>query len=337
MLYITTRSDHDAFTAHRALHESFAGDAGQYLPFRLPAFEAEQITALASQPFGQTVADIMNVFFSAHISGWDVDFCIGRTALRTVSLNHRISVAELWHNPTSDFAYLKQELFKRICGNDTDTMPSLWFDIAVRIAVLFGIYGQLYRDNVITAGESVDVSVPVAGLTAASAALYAKEMGLPISTVICACEEDSAAWDLIHKGEVSASAIDESLHAGLERIIHIKLGYQYVEQLLDALKNKKMFFIDEESRPLLSDGLFCVVSGRSRAEQTINSIFRSCNYIADPVCAVCVGSLQDYRAKTGHSRQTIVISEKTPVANLEQIYKATGLTEQSLIQRIHNT
>ena len=52
MLYVTTRDDKDAYTAHRTLHSDFAPDGGQFVPFKLPVFTEEEIKRFADGNFG---------------------------------------------------------------------------------------------------------------------------------------------------------------------------------------------------------------------------------------------------------------------------------------------
>ena len=79
MLYVTTRGKYDAFTAARTMNLDRGPDGGLFIPFRLPQLTRDEIIALGSKTFGQNVADILNLFFSTRLSGWDVDMTIGRS------------------------------------------------------------------------------------------------------------------------------------------------------------------------------------------------------------------------------------------------------------------
>ena len=61
MLYVTTRNEHDAYTAHRAIHSLKGTDGGDFLPFRMPALTQEEIAALKDISFGQCVADMLAI------------------------------------------------------------------------------------------------------------------------------------------------------------------------------------------------------------------------------------------------------------------------------------
>ena len=67
MLYVTTRTKNDTFTAARALAEDRSSDGGLFVPLRLPQFDPAQIRQLGEQSFSQNVADVINLFFGALI------------------------------------------------------------------------------------------------------------------------------------------------------------------------------------------------------------------------------------------------------------------------------
>ena len=68
MLYVSTRSKTDSFTAHRVLHEAAAPDGGMYAPFRFPHLNNMQLQQLQTASFSENVATILNLFFSADLT-----------------------------------------------------------------------------------------------------------------------------------------------------------------------------------------------------------------------------------------------------------------------------
>ena len=94
MLYVTTRSKNDAFTAARALNEQRGRDGGAYLPFNWDSFPREQTRKLPEQSFGQNVADVLNFFFAARVDAMDVDFALGRYPYKIASMSHRVHIIE---------------------------------------------------------------------------------------------------------------------------------------------------------------------------------------------------------------------------------------------------
>lgn len=339
MLYITTRGNKDAFTAYRALMENSAPDGGQYIPFAMPVYDANEIAALASKTFGQNVAELLCRFFSVKLSGWDVDFAIGRNAVKMVSMNHRIVIYELWHNPEGKFSYIVESLYNKICGeyNPSDT-PSEWTKIAVRIAVLFGLYGELLRSGVVDLEQILDVSLPAGDFSTVMSAWYARRIGLPIGRIICICDEDSGLWDFINRGTFLFTDKNTALMPGIERLVHGTFGFDEANCFSAKYSEKRSYNLDEvEQLPLLNEGLFCVVTSTNRGESIVNSVFRSNNYIIDPETALCYGGVQDYRAKFGDSKLTLLLAERTPMDFAGTITSVTGLTGDKILRKISLT
>lgn len=333
MLYVTTRDNKDAFTAHRVLTTDTAADGGLYVPFRLPVYAEDEITQLAEKSFGQIVAEVLNQFYACRLSGWDVELSIGKNTCKMTAMNHRIAVAELWRNPTGKFSYLVDSLYTRIYGVQ-EQKPTTWFIVSVRIAVLFGLYAMLVGQNLISLGQAVDIAVPVEDFSSPAAALYARKMGLPVGTIVCTGDENSAVWDLLHRGTFITGGVDTSLLLGIERLIFTTLGIAEADKYRAAVEKGRVYSVSEEMLPILSEGFFCAVAGANRSSNTINSVFRSNNYIMDPGAAVCYGGLQDYRARTGESCITLIMSEHTPMDSTKEILVATGLTYEKMVEYV---
>ena len=339
MLYATTRSKTESYTAYRVLSQDFAPDGGFFLPFRMPKYDRVQIQKMKDQSFGETVAQVLNLFFSARLTGWDVECCIGKTGAKISAMSHRVLLAELWDNPQGNFSYMVESLYEKLCNDGGDRKVSDWANIAIRIAFLFAIYAQLQNhgfDRFDVAVNSGDFSVPMS-------VWYAKEMGLPIGTIVCTCNENSAPWDFLHRGELntalpvvhtSTMELDIACPAGLERLIFGTLGYEETCKYVTCLQNKGIYQIRPDMIHEISDGMFVSVVGKDRVEPVISSVYRSNNRIIDPYTAVSYGGLQDYRAKTGESCPTLLLWERNPLHFAKEVQNATGLTKSEIEKQL---
>lgn len=334
MLYKTTRDDNDTYTAHRVLHENRASDGGVFIPFRMPLFSEKEIAELVSVGFGETVAAILNKFFSCHLTGWDVDFCIGRNAIKLDTMSHRMVVAELWHNPEGKYGHICSSLYNKICATVSEPVTE-WFRIAAHISVQFGIYSEICRNGIINVGDSIDITTFAHDLSVPIAAVYARQMGLPIGTIILSCEENGDLWDMIHLGEVAVSVYNMDPN-GVERLVHATMGIDMVKDLLDAMIVNKTFRVPEDQHSDFQDGLFCSVVGKDRGVQNVNSMYRSNSYLLDTTTAITVAGLQDYRAKTGESHMTLVLYCTSPQHSLDCISGATGIPQDKLSVLLKN-
>ena len=202
--------------------------------------------------------------------------------------------------------------------------------------MLFGLYPELE-------GESFDVAVNVGDFTAPMAVWYARKMGLPVGTIICGCNRNGAVWDLLHRGEYNTAApiratqlqeLDVSAAHGLERLIFEVFGADRVSAYRDICDRKGTYQLLGEDINLFNKGMFASVVSDQRAMETVNSLWRTNAYIADPYAALSCAALQDYRAKTGESRMTLVLSERSPMLFAEDICQITGITPGQLEEQV---
>ena len=114
MLYVTTRTKNDTFTAARALAEDRSSDGGLFVPLRLPQFDPAQIRQLGKQSFSQNVADVINLFFGTKLDSWAIEFAVGRYPVKVTAITGRELVAETWHNPTWKFERMARGIEKAI-------------------------------------------------------------------------------------------------------------------------------------------------------------------------------------------------------------------------------
>lgn len=316
------------------------------MPMKLPEYDWRQIKELGQKSFSQNVAEILNLFFGTKLDSWAVEFAIGRYPVKTVSIGSRETVAETWHNPVWKFERLAKGVEKSIRQSDhvSDT-PTDWLMTASRISVLFGIFGDLIRQGSVKADEPIDVAVPSGDFSAAMAAWYAKQMGLPISTVICCCNENDGLWKLLHKGEIRTDAqpvrtetpdCDHVAPAALERLIFANLGRKAVGDFVRVSSARGTYYLEPEQQKKLRDCIYVPVTAKRRLESAVKSLYQSIGYPADAYTALCYSGILDYRSVTGEGRQVLIISEESPVYTLPYLSKCLGMTPQELKKRIED-
>ena len=345
MLYVTTRDKTNVCTAYRTLGQDRGEDGGLFVPFQLPALDREQLDDLRNKSFGQNVAEVLNLLFNARLDGWDVDFCIGRYPTKLVAMSHRIVFAEVWHNPDLDFSRLVRNLTSRIRGtDDTVDKPSNWAQIAVRIAILFGVFGELMRVNMVEPERPVDVAVPSGDFTAPMAVWYARRMGLPIANIICGCNDNGGIWDLLHHGELDTDAVaartltpagDHAVPPNLERLIYSTLGQEETRRFVDTCAAGKTYRPPEGLFEQLRRGMYAGVVSGGRMESIIRSFYNTSTYMLDPYSALAYCSLQDYRTRYAEHRTAIVLSEQSPAHAAPIVAKALSISLEELSDRLN--
>ena len=345
MLYVTTRDKTNVNTAYRTLGTNRGDDGGFFVPFQMPKLTQEQLNDLKNKTFGQNVADILNLLFKARLDAWDVDFSIGRYPTKLVAMSHRIVFAEVWHNPDLDFVRIVRNLTSRIRGTeDTVGEPTNWAWIAVRIAVLFGVFGELLRINMVELERPIDVAIPSGDFTCPMAVWYAREMGLPIANIICGCNDNGGIWDLLHHGELDTDSAatqtltpagDHAVPPDLERLVYATMGGEETARFLEACKSGKTYRPPESKFEDLRRGMYAGVVSGGRMESIIRSFYNTSTYIMDPYSALAYCSLQDYRTRYTIGRTALVLSEKSPAHAAPIVSRALGITLEELSDRLN--
>ncbi len=335
MLYVTTRSNRDVFTAQRALQDNRGPDGGLFLPFRMPAITPEEAESLLERPFNGCVAQTLNLLFRSDLSAVDVDFGIGRHPVRLHSLPHRIYAGELWHNPQWNYASILSGLSEKLKINPK--LPGNWARIAVRIAVLFGLFSQLREGGV----EEADVALVCGDFSGPISAIYARQWGLPVRNIICCCNENHSLWDLLCHGQIRTNTVsvqtavpeaDVALPEDLERLVQFCGGEKAVEHYLDCCRKGGTYTPPEALLHRMRDGLFVSVVSSQRLKSTIPNVFRSHGYLLSSAGALAYGGLLDYRAKTGLTGNAVVLLDRGPQGDLDFVARSLGVSGDEVLK-----
>lgn len=320
MLFVSTRNK-DTFTALRAIYDQTAPDGGVFMPHQVLPLPKNELLRLYKTSFHEICAYILNQLLATKLTATDIEYCAGRNIVSFHTMNRKIIVAELWRNLDSAYSHIEKALYYKITDGRGGPVP-VWVRIAVRTAIIFAIYVQQHNNGV---GE-LDIAVYGSDCTGYLAAYYARLLGLPIKTIIIGCDERSGIWDLVHKGEFPAAGSG----ADAEPFIYSVLGYSETVKFLDAYTHKKNYYVDDELISKISEGLFAAVIGQNRRESVVSSVWRTNGYVIDTDTAVAYSALQDFRSRTGVSRDTLLFADRNPLADAARIQNATHLSAEQL-------
>lgn len=320
MQYVTTRNNDKLYTWLDALNEKTAPDGGFFVPAELPVFSHKEITAFAMKNPNKAVAEILNLFFNTELTRWDIDFHAGRYPVRLTGIVRRITVAEMWHNCDWEFSRTVRDLAALVRGNRDNTVPvGTWFEVALRIGILFGVFGELMRDGIAGIRKTVDICVPSGDGTALSAAWYGRKMGLPIGQIVVCCNENNNLWNLIRQGELRFGLpvketctpdCDRLYPDTMEMLIHSCGGNAEALAFAACVQEGKTWFAQEETLQALQSGITASVIWQQRVESTIPTIYKNHGYVFGPYSALCYAGLMDYRSRTGSTAYALIPSER---------------------------
>lgn len=340
MLYTTTRNNVDTFTAQRVLALKRGPDGGLFVPFRLPVFNGGEILALGNKNFNVCLAETLNLLFGTRLTAYDIDLAVGRHAVRLHQLGQRLLVGECWHNTDWQFSRLVKDLSQlMLAGKDARPEIDGWAETGIRIAVLFGIFGELIQEGLAGPGKHVDISMVSGSFSGPMSAWYARGMGLPVGNIVCCCNENSSLWDFICHGQLRTEGIalktvvseaDVVVPEGLERLISVYGGPEEVEHYVQTIRQGGTYYADDGFLTRMRKGIYVTVSSERRIKSTISSCFSTHQYLLSAGSALAYAGLQDYRARTGESRTALILTEKSPRLDMKLITDVMGVSEQEL-------
>jgi len=182
--------------------------------------------------------------------------------------------------------------------------------------IIYHVYGYiaLLKQNKVTVGDPFYSIIPSGNFGNALGAYYAKKMGLPIKKILIASNINNILTDLIRTGvydlrnrtllQTTSPAMDILISSNVERVLFDKLGATRTKELMDSLKNEKIYTLTPEELALLQEDFDAVYCDDAFAKQTIKT-FADQGYIMDPHTATC---LKAYETLKTHSLPCILCS-----------------------------
>lgn len=344
MLYASTRSKVESYTAQRTVWAQRAGDGGFFVPMKLPQFKRTEIIRLKNRTAEDNIALILNKFFQTEFSGKDVQFAIGREYYKLVDISQKLILAELWHNVDGELDNIIRLLTKRIAAEQRETEPGEWPAMAVRIALLFALFGLLEERGVVNTIKPIDLAVPAGDYSWPMAAWYARKMGLPIGTIILCCNENDGVRDLLHRGQLRTDAVDArtitprcdyAAPEGLERAIYTILGREEVAEYLRVREKGGTYAVNAEQKRLLSEGMYVSVNNSRRLSQVIPNAYRTFGRVLCPYGAMVYTGVMDYQSISGKYNKVLMLCDYSPVHSLDATARAMGISVPELKKRLN--
>ena len=193
-------------------------------------------------------------------------------------------------------------------------------------------YARLLANEEIAGGEQINVVVPTGNFGNILAAYFAKRMGVPIKTLICASNDNKVLYDFFTTGTydrkrdfilTNSPSMDILISSNLERLIYLNTGCdaRANKALMQDLSVKGSYTVTEDMRAFMSDfaGGFATQEENAAA---IKRIFDSTGYLIDTHTGVAAAVYGDYRAKSGDTAKTVIASTASPYKFSDSVMEA---------------
>lgn len=198
-------------------------------------------------------------------------------------------------------------------------------------------YAKLLENQEIEKGEEINVAVPTGNFGNILAAYFAKRMGLPLKTLICASNDNKVLYDFFTTGTydrkrdfilTNSPSMDILISSNLERLIYLSTGSD------PAVNGAMMRDLSEKGGYTVTDGMrrFMADFAGGYADQkenglTIRRVFEDTGYLMDTHTGVAAAVYEKYKQNTGDETKTVIASTANPYKFSHSVMEAIAGAE----------
>ncbi|MCD8083674.1 MAG: threonine synthase [Clostridiales bacterium] len=183
-------------------------------------------------------------------------------------------------------------------------------------------YAKLVANGEIACGDEINVAVPTGNFGNILAAYLAKQMGLPIRTLICASNDNKVLYDFFRTGTYdrrrdfilpSAPSMDILISSNLERLIYLSAGSDAAKnrELMAQLSATGAYTVTDEMRRFMDD-FYGGYATEAEDAGEIRKVYEDTGYVIDTHTGVASAVCRAYRTKTGDQTPTVIASTASP-------------------------
>ena len=227
-------------------------------------------------------------------------------------------------------------------------------------------YAKLVQNGEIQNGDLINVTVPTGNFGNILAAYLAKQMGVPIKTLICASNDNKVLYDFFKTGTydrkrdfilTNSPSMDILISSNLERLIYLSTGCDAAvnKQLMEDLSTKGAYTVTDSMKAFMKDFAGGYATEAENAAG-IRHLADETGYIIDTHTGVASCVYKKYVAETGDKTPTVIASTASPYkfshsvmaavtgkeaetdefASIDALCKASGVAIPRAVEEIRN-
>ena len=215
-----------------------------------------------------------------------------------------------------------------------------WGRVLPQIVYYISAYSDLRREGAIEKGQEINVCVPTGNFGNILAAYYAKMMGVPIKTLICASNENNVLTDFLRTGvydrnrpfhNTLSPSMDILISSNLERLLFELSGRddKQVTEYMEQLAEKGSYEVSVPIKTKLHQTFAAGYCDDAQTKETIRRMWEEQHYLIDPHTAVAFDVLEQYRKESGDETPTVVVSTASPFKFCSSVLDALGVQEHA--------
>lgn len=223
---------------------------------------------------------------------------------------------------------LKQQGFLLSSANSIN-----WGRLVPQVAYYFSAYCDLCKQDHLTFGEKLNVTVPTGNFGNILAAYLAKQCGLPLGKLICASNRNRVLTDFLSTGVydrnrefymTTSPSMDILISSNLERLLYLSGGQPLVQQCMEALQQQGKYEVEPEILAQLQETFACGCADDYETAQEIRWTYERDGYLCDPHTAVALHVYEQYTQQTGDSAPVLIASTASPFKFAGTVLEALG-------------
>ncbi len=227
-------------------------------------------------------------------------------------------------------------------------------------------YAKLVKNGEIQNGDRINIAVPTGNFGNILAACFAKNMGVPVKTLICASNDNKVLFDFFRTGTydrnrefilTSSPSMDILISSNLERLIYLSAGCdaRKNKELMASLSSTGAYTITEEMKARMADFVGGYATEAENAAG-IKKLYDDTGYMIDTHTGVASAVYGKYTAKTDDRTPTVIASTASPYkfshsvmeavfgdqgdkeefAIIDDLHKASGVKIPEAVEEIRN-
>ena len=177
-------------------------------------------------------------------------------------------------------------------------------------------YAKLLANEEIAAGEEINVVVPTGNFGNILAAYFAKKMGLPIRTLICASNDNKVLYDFFRTGEYNKNrafhvtvspSMDILISSNLERLLAHMGGQAATKAEMESLNRDGVYHAEITEKSISGE-----YATEAETFAAIKDFYEKTGYVMDTHTAVAYAAYQKYKAESGDNTPMVIVSTASP-------------------------
>ena len=208
--------------------------------------------------------------------------------------------------------------------------------LAPQVVYYFRAYADLVQRGTVKVGDKVDFVVPTGNFGDILAGYFAKEMGLPVGTLVCASNANNVLTEFLRTGHynkkrpfylTSSPSMDILVSSNLERLLFLLSGDEaLVASLMAQLSAEGEYTVPQELLEKIQKQFWAGCCDDAETKMTIGSVWREHGYLCDTHTAVAWNVAQQYKKENPAHAPVVVLSTASPFKFPAAVLEGIGET-----------